>query len=54
MEAEGWRFVDFVRLIPLFPFNLLNYALGLTRIKLWHYVLTSRINILPGAIAYTY
>ena len=30
VEAEGWRFVAFVRLVPLFPFNLLNYALGLT------------------------
>ena len=39
VEAEGWRFVAFVRLVPLFPFNLLNYALGLTRIRLSHYVL---------------
>jgi uncharacterized membrane protein YdjX (TVP38/TMEM64 family) len=30
VEAEGWRFVAFVRLVPLFPFNLVNYALGLT------------------------
>ena len=34
VENEGWRFVAFVRLVPLFPFNLLNYALGLTRLKL--------------------
>lgn len=54
VESEGWRFVAFVRLIPLFPFNLLNYALGLTRIKLWHYIITSYISMLPGAMAYTY
>jgi uncharacterized membrane protein YdjX (TVP38/TMEM64 family)/rhodanese-related sulfurtransferase len=54
VEAEGWRFVAFVRLVPLFPFNVLNYALGLTRIRLWHYVLTSYIAMLPGALAYTY
>lgn len=54
VEAEGWRFVAFVRLVPLFPFNLLNYALGLTRINAWHYVITSYIAMLPGAIAYTY
>ncbi len=54
VEGEGWRFVAFVRLVPLFPFNLLNYALGLTRIKLSHYVITSYITMLPGAIAYTY
>jgi uncharacterized membrane protein YdjX (TVP38/TMEM64 family) len=54
VAAEGWRFVAFVRLVPLFPFNLLNYALGLTRIKLSHYILASYIFMLPGAIAYTY
>jgi uncharacterized membrane protein YdjX (TVP38/TMEM64 family) len=36
VEAEGWRFVAFVRLVPVFPFNLTNYALGLTRISLQH------------------
>jgi len=54
VEGEGWRFVAFVRLVPLFPFNLLNYALGLTRIKLWHYIIASYICMLPGAVAYTY
>ena len=54
VEGEGWRFVAFVRLVPLFPFNLLNYALGLTRIKLSHYVMASYLCMLPGAIAYTY
>ena len=34
VDAEGWLFVAFVRLVPLFPFNLSNYALGLTRIPL--------------------
>ena len=36
VENEGWRFVAFVRLVPLFPFNLLNYGLGLTKIKFAH------------------
>lgn len=54
VEAEGWKFVAFVRLVPLFPFNLLNYALGLTRISAWHYVFASLVFMLPGAIAYTY
>lgn len=54
VEKEGWRFVAFVRLVPLFPFNLLNYALGLTRIRLSHYIITSYITMLPGAMAYTY
>jgi uncharacterized membrane protein YdjX (TVP38/TMEM64 family)/rhodanese-related sulfurtransferase len=54
VEAEGWRFVAFVRLVPLFPFNLSNYALGLTRIALGHYVLASLVCMAPGTIAYTW
>lgn len=54
VDAEGWRFVAFVRLVPLFPFNLLNYALGLTRIRFTHYLLASYLFMLPGALAYTY
>ncbi len=54
VEQEGWRFVAFVRLVPLFPFNLLNYALGLTRIKLSHYIVASYLCMFPGALAYTY
>jgi uncharacterized membrane protein YdjX (TVP38/TMEM64 family) len=54
VESEGWRFVAFVRLVPLFPFNLLNYALGLTRIRFLHYLLATYICMLPGAFAYTY
>lgn len=54
VEAEGWRFVAFVRLVPLFPFNLTNYALGLTRISFRSYAITSFICMAPGAIAYTW
>ena len=54
VEQEGWRFVAFVRLVPLFPYNLLNYALGLTRLRLSHYIIASFVFMLPGALAYTY
>ncbi|MDH3561019.1 MAG: VTT domain-containing protein [Gammaproteobacteria bacterium] len=54
VEGEGWRFVAFVRLVPLFPFNLLNYALGVTRLRLAHYIIASYVFMLPGAAAYTY
>ena len=54
VEGEGWRFVAFVRLVPLFPFNLLNYALGLTKIRLLHYLIATYIFMLPGTFAYTY
>jgi uncharacterized membrane protein YdjX (TVP38/TMEM64 family)/rhodanese-related sulfurtransferase len=54
VEEEGWRFVAFVRLVPLFPFNLLNYALGVTRLRLTHYIIASFVCMLPGAAAYTW
>ncbi len=54
VAAEGWRFIAFVRLVPLFPFNLLNYALGLTRIAFLPYVLASALFMLPGALAFTW
>jgi uncharacterized membrane protein YdjX (TVP38/TMEM64 family)/rhodanese-related sulfurtransferase len=54
VDAEGWRFVAFVRLVPLFPFNLSNYALGLTRIPLRHYVIATLICMVPGVVAYTW
>jgi len=52
VEKHGWKIVAFTRLIPLFPFNLLNYAFGLTKIKFLHYALTTFIFMLPGCIAF--
>ncbi|MGC8517624.1 MAG: TVP38/TMEM64 family protein [Steroidobacteraceae bacterium] len=54
VEREDWRFVAFVRLVPLVPFNLLNYALGLTRVRVSRYVIASYLAMLPGTFAYTY
>jgi len=54
VEREGWKYVAVTRLIPLFPFNLLNYAFGLTRVRIWHYVMASWLCMLPGTVAYVY
>lgn len=54
VETGGWRFVALVRLVPLFPFNLSNYALGLTRINVAPYVLATLIFQVPGTTAYAY
>ena len=54
VEAEGWRFVAVARLAPFVPFNVLNYALGLTRIGFGQYVLASLVCMAPGAAAYTW
>ncbi len=52
VEENGWKIVIFTRLIPLFPFNLLNYFFGLTRIKFSHYLIASFFGMLPGTIAF--
>jgi len=54
VEAKGWRFVLLVRLVPVIPFTMLNSALGLTRIRLLHFVTVTFICILPRVIAYSY
>jgi len=52
VETHGWKIVAFTRLIPLFPFNLLNYAFGLTRIKFLHYAVATALCMLPACIAF--
>jgi uncharacterized membrane protein YdjX (TVP38/TMEM64 family) len=54
VAEEGWKIVLLTRLSPVFPFNLLNYAFGLTRIRLRDYVLASWIGTLPGTVLYVY
>ena len=52
--ANGGLVVFLTRLSPLFPFNLLNYALGLTSVKLTTYVMVSWIGMMPGTLLYVY
>lgn len=52
VAQHGWKVVAFTRLIPAFPFNLLNYAFGLTKISFAQYVVTSFICMLPACIAF--
>jgi uncharacterized membrane protein YdjX (TVP38/TMEM64 family) len=51
---EGWKIVLLTRLSPVFPFNLLNYAFGLTRVSLKHYFFASWLGMIPGTIMYVY
>ncbi|HZO84975.1 MAG TPA: FAD-containing oxidoreductase, partial [Verrucomicrobiae bacterium] len=51
---EGWKIVLLTRLAPVFPFIFLNYAFGLTRVKLSHYVLASWLGMIPGTVMYVY
>jgi pyruvate/2-oxoglutarate dehydrogenase complex dihydrolipoamide dehydrogenase (E3) component/uncharacterized membrane protein YdjX (TVP38/TMEM64 family) len=54
VAGEGWKIVLLTRLSPVFPFTLLNYAFGLTRVKLSHYVLASWVGMIPGTVMYVY
>lgn len=51
---EGFTIVFLARLSPVFPFNLLNYAFGLTAVRLRDYFLASWIGMVPGTILYVY
>jgi len=51
---EGWKIVLLTRLSPIFPFNLLNYAYGLTAVTLRDYALSTWIGMTPGIVLYVY
>jgi uncharacterized membrane protein YdjX (TVP38/TMEM64 family) len=53
VAREGGKIVFLLRLSPVLPFNLLNYALGLTRVRFGAYVLASA-GMLPGTLLYVY
>jgi uncharacterized membrane protein YdjX (TVP38/TMEM64 family) len=53
-KRQGFKIVLLIRLSPVFPFNLLNYALGLTKVSFRDYVLASWIGMLPGTLMYVY
>lgn len=54
VRKNGIKIVLLTRLSPVFPFTLLNYLFGVTRIAFWEYVLASWIGMLPGTIMYIY
>ena len=54
VAREGWKIVALTRLSPVFPFNLLNYAFGLTNVRVRDYIIASWAGTLPGTILYVY
>ncbi|HEV8440682.1 MAG TPA: TVP38/TMEM64 family protein [Methylomirabilota bacterium] len=50
---HGYRLVMITRVVPIFPFNLQNYAYGLTGIGFGTYALTSWLGMLPATVAFT-
>ncbi len=54
LRREGAKIIFLLRLSPVFPFNVLNYALGLTAVRLRDYVLASAVGMAPGTFMYVY
>lgn len=54
VAREGWKIVLLTRLSPAFPFNILNYAFGLTKVGLKQYFFASWIGMIPGMFMYVY
>ena len=54
IKRSGWRIVLLLRLTPIFPFNALNYALGLSGISFRQYVSATVLGIIPGTFVYIY
>lgn len=54
VSTRGFTLVLLLRLSPLFPFNVLNYVLSLTRVPLGTYVAASFLGMLPGTAMYVY
>lgn len=53
VSKEGLKIVSLLRLSPVFPFNLLNYALGLTKVRFIDYLLAC-FAMIPGTLLYVY
>ncbi len=54
VAADGFKMVMLIRLSPIFPFNLINYAFGLTKVHFKDYLLASWIGMMPGTVMYVY
>lgn len=52
--AQGFRIVFLIRLSPIFPYNVLNYAFGLTRVRFRPYLFGSWLGMLPATVMYVY
>lgn len=54
VARDGFKMTLLIRLSPIFPFNLINYAFGLTKVKFKDYVIASWVGMMPGTVLYVY
>lgn len=50
----GWKMVALLRFTAIFPYSVMNYGLGLSKIPFWHYFLATWIAMIPGALLQAY
>ncbi|GAB2210284.1 hypothetical protein Droror1_Dr00015547 [Drosera rotundifolia] len=54
IQRSGFKIVLLLRLVPLLPFNILNYLLSVTPVALWEYALASWLGMMPITFALVY
>jgi uncharacterized membrane protein YdjX (TVP38/TMEM64 family) len=54
VQHDGWKIVFLTRLSPVMPFSLINYALGLTRLPAWRFLLATTLGSVPAIAVYAY
>ena len=52
IEKDGAFYLFTLRLVPIFPFFIINLVMGLTPIKVWHFFVISQVGMLPGTLVY--
>jgi uncharacterized membrane protein YdjX (TVP38/TMEM64 family) len=54
VQHDGWKIVFLTRLSPMMPFSLINYALGLTKLSAWRFILATELGSVPAIAVYVY
>jgi uncharacterized membrane protein YdjX (TVP38/TMEM64 family) len=54
VQHDGWKMVFLTRLSPMMPFSLINYALGLTKLSAWRFLLATEVGSIPAIAIYVY
>lgn len=54
LERDGGFYLFSVRMVPLFPFFVVNLVMGLTPIRTWTYYWVSQVGMLPGTFVYVF
>jgi uncharacterized membrane protein YdjX (TVP38/TMEM64 family) len=54
LQEKGFLYILLLRLIPVFPFDLVSYAAGISKVKFWAFLFGTLLGIIPGTFAYNF